>query len=155
MMSTVVVPAEVVDLLRDGLRSQIAILAQWVTHADEREGGREHPERYQDPLRCQDAVRALLKEIGSSTPPSDLKVDLQTHAWALLEGLQDQLSVHADMLRDSHLNDERREILTRDMNTLSTLSLIVLLRAQALIILRPTTPLSASDADVESLGDGA
>ena len=35
------------------------------------------------------------------------------------------------------------------------LSLIVLLRALALIVLRPTAPLSASDADVESLGDGA
>ncbi len=153
MMSTVVIPAEMVDLLRDGLRSQIAILAQWVTHADEREGGREHPERYQDPLRCQDAMRALLEEIGSSTPPSDLKVDLQTHAWALLEGLGDQLSVHADMLRDLHLNDERREILTREMNPLSSLALIVLLRAQA-HILRPTASLSSSDADVESLGGG-
>ena len=130
VMSTVVIPAEVVDLLRDGLRSQIAILAQWITQAHEREGGREHPERYQDPLRCQDAVRALMEEIGSSTPPSDLKVDLQTHAWALLEGLNDQLTVHADMLRDSHLNDERREILNREMNTLSSLALIVLLRMQ-------------------------
>jgi hypothetical protein len=139
MMSTVVVTAEVVDLLRDGLRSQIAILAQWVTHADEREGGREHPERYQDPLRCQDAVRALLEEIGSSTPPSDLKVDLQTHAWALLEGLLDQLSVHADMLRDPHLNDERRWMVTREMNPLSTLALTVLLKTQA-HILRPTAP---------------
>jgi len=138
-MSTVVVPAEVVDLLGDGLRSQIAILAQWITQAHEREGGREHPERYQDPLRCQDAVRALMEEIGSSTPPSDLKVDLQTHAWALLEGLNDQLTVHADMLRDSHLNDERREILNREMNTLSSLALIVLLRTQA-GTLRPTAP---------------
>jgi hypothetical protein len=154
MMSTVVIPAEVVDLLRDGLRSQIAILAQWVTHADERESGREHLERYEDPLRCQDAVRALLEEIGSSTPPSDLKVELQTHAWALLEGLQDQLSVHADMLRDPHLNDERRETLTHDMNILRALALIVLLRTQA-HILRPTPSLSASDADVESLGGDA
>jgi hypothetical protein len=139
MMSTVVLPAEVVDPLRDGLRSQIAILAQWITNAHEREGGREHPERYQDPLRCQDAVRALLDEIGWSTPPNDLKVDLQTHAWALLEGLGDQLSVHADMLRDSHLNDERREILTREMDPLSTLALTVLLRTQA-HILHPTAP---------------
>jgi hypothetical protein len=137
MMSTVVLPAEVVDPLRDGLRSQIAILAQWITNAHEREGGREHPERYQDPLRCQDAVRALLDEIGWSTPPNDLKVDLQTHAWALLEGLGDQLSVHADMLRDSHLNDERRELLAREIDPLSTLALIVLLRAQA-HLLRPT-----------------
>ena len=139
MTSIVVVPAEVVDLLRDGLRSQIAILAQWITHAHEREDRHEHFERYQDPLRCQDAVRALLEEIGSSTPPSDLRVDLQTHAWALVEGLQDQLSVHADMLRDPHLNDERREVLTREMNPLSSLALTVVLRTQA-HLLRPNAP---------------
>jgi hypothetical protein len=136
VMSTVVIPAEVVDLLRDGLRSQIAILAQCITRAHEREGGREHTERYQDPLRCQDAVRALLEEILWSAQPSDLTVDLQVHAWALLEALQDQLSVHADMLRDPHLNNERREILNREMNPLSNLALTVLLRTQA-DILRP------------------
>ena len=100
MMSTVVIPAEVVDLLRDGLRSQIATVAQWLTHADEREGGREHPERYQDPLRCIYALNTLMEEIGWSTQPSNLQVDLPTHAWALIEALQDQVSVHANMLRD-------------------------------------------------------
>jgi hypothetical protein len=139
MTSTVVIPAEVVDLLRDGLRSQIATVAQWITHADEREGGREHPERYQDPLRCIYALHRLMEEIRWSTPPSDLKVDLETHAWALLEALQDQVSVHANMLRDSNLNDERRGILTREMNPLSTLALTVLLRTQARV-LRPTAP---------------
>ena len=138
-MNTVVIPAEVVDLLRDGLRSQIAILAQWITRAHEREGGREHAERYQDPLRFQDAARALLEEIRWATQPSDLAVDLQTHAWALLEALQDQLSVHADMLRDPHLNDERRETLNREMNSLSALALSVLLRTQA-HTLRPMAP---------------
>jgi hypothetical protein len=139
MTSTVVIPAEVVDLLRDGLRSQIATVAQWITHANELEGGCDHPERYQDPLECLDALRALLEEIGWSTPPSDPQVDLETHAWALLEALQDQISVHADMLRDCKLNDERRGILTREMNPLSTLALTVLLRTQA-HILRPTAP---------------
>ena len=139
MMSTVVVPAEVVDLLRDGLRGQIATVAQQMTHADDLEGGREHPERYQDPLRYLDALRALLEKIGSSTPPSDLKVDLETHAWALIQALQDQVSVHANMLRESDQDDERREVLMRDMNPLGTLALTVLLRTQARI-LRPTAP---------------
>ncbi len=43
------------------------------------------------------------------------------------------------MLRDSYLSDERREILTREMNPLSTLALTVLLRTQA-HILRPIAP---------------
>jgi len=139
MMSTVVIPAEVIDPLRDGLRGQIATVAQQMTHADELKGGREHPERYQDPLRYLDALRALLQEIDSSTPPSDLKADLETHAWALIQALQDQISVHGDMLRQLDLDDERRVILTREENLLRTLALTVLLRTQAQI-LRPTAP---------------
>jgi hypothetical protein len=80
-----------------------------------------------------------MEEIGWSTPPSDLKVDLETHAWALLEALQDQVSVHANMIRESDQDDERREIVTREMNPLSTLALTVLLRTQA-DSLRPTAP---------------
>jgi hypothetical protein len=129
----------VVDLLRDGLRGQIAIVAQQIADAEELEGEREHFEPYQDLLTCLDALRALLQEIGWSTPPSDLQVDLKTHAWALIEALRDQISVHGDMLRDSGLDDERRAILTREMNPLSTLALTVLLRTQARIM-RPTAP---------------
>jgi hypothetical protein len=140
MMSTVVIGAEVLDLVRDGLRSQIALAAQQISSADEQPDGRKHPERYQDPLRYQDALRALLETIGWSTPPSDQKIGLNTHAWALLEALQDQLSDHADKLRDTdpddEQDDERRDIVTRDMNALSTLAVIVLLRTQA-GVLRP------------------
>jgi hypothetical protein len=79
-----------------------------------------------------------MEEIGWSTPPSDLKVDLETHAWALLEALQDQVSVHANMIRESDQHDERREVLMREMIPLGILALIVLLKTQARI-LRPTT----------------
>src|SRR5271156_4959200 len=65
-MSTVVIGADVLDLLRDGLRSQIALAAQHVASADEQPDGQRYPERYQDPLRYQDALRALLEEIGWS-----------------------------------------------------------------------------------------
>ncbi len=139
----VFIPAQAVDLVRDGLRSQIALAAQHVTSAEEKLGAREHPERYQDPLRCIDALRALLEEIGWSTPPSDSQADLRIHGWALTEALQDQVSVHADMLRDLDQNDERRQVLTRDMNALTALALIVLLRTHARI-LRTATAQSSS-----------
>jgi len=132
----------VLNLVRDGLRSQIALAAQHISGADEQLDAGRYPERYQDPLRCSDALRALLEKIGWSGSPSDLKIDLDTHAWALLEALQDQLSDHADKLRDSdpdkqsdddrdkQRDEERRAAITRDMNALSSLALIVLLRMQ-------------------------
>jgi hypothetical protein len=139
MMSTVVIPAEVVDLLRDGLRGQIASAAQRIINAAGQLDEREHPERYRDPLRCIYALNTLMEEIGWSTPPSDLQVDLQTHAWALIEALLDQVSVHTNMIRESDQNDERREALMRETIPLSILALIVLLKTQARI-LRPAAP---------------
>jgi hypothetical protein len=136
MMSTVVIPAEVIDLLRDGLRSQIASASQRIISATGQLDAREHPEREQDPLRCIYALNTLMDEIGWSTPPNDLQVDLETHAWALLEALQDQVSVHANMLRESDRDHERREVLAREMNAVSTLALTVLLKTQARV-LRP------------------
>jgi hypothetical protein len=131
MTSTVLIPAEIVDLLRDGLRSQIALAAHHVRNAEEQLDAREHPERYQDPLRCMDALRALLDEIGWSTPSSDRQVDLTIHGAALIDAVQDQLSVHANMVREVTQDDERREAIARDVNALTVLSLTVLLRTQA------------------------
>jgi hypothetical protein len=139
MMSTVVIPAEVVDLLRDGLQGQIVSAAQRITSAAGQLDAREHPERYQDPLRYIYALNTLMEDIGWSTQPTDLQVDLQTHAWALIEALLDQVSVHANMIRESDQDDERREALTREMIPLSILALIVLLKTQARI-LRPAAP---------------
>ena len=134
MTSTVLIPAEIVDLLRDGLRSQIALAAHHVSNVEEQLDAREHPERYQDPLRCMDALRALLDEIGWSTPSSDRQVDLTIHGAALIDALQDQLSVHANMVRDITQDDERREAIARDVNALTVLSLTVLLRTQACML---------------------
>jgi hypothetical protein len=85
-----------------------------------------------------DALRALLEEIGWSTPPSDPQVDLRVHGWALIEALQDQVGVHADMLRELDQDDERREVLTHDLDALRALALIVLLRTQARLLRTPT-----------------
>ncbi len=145
-MNTVVIPAEVADLLRDGLRSQIALSAQDISSAEQTPEDRCYPERYQEPLRSLDALRALMDQIGWSTPPSDLKIDLDTHAWALTAALQDQLSDHADALREPNPHDEqdddRRAAIPRNTNTLSTLALIVLLRTQAQM-LRPNAATAA------------
>jgi hypothetical protein len=136
-MSTVVIAAEVVDLVRDGLRSQISLTGQHLASADETPCERECPERYQEPLECLDALRTLLDEIGWSGSPSNLKIDLGTHAWALIQALQDQLSDYADKLRDLHPDDERREAIARKADQLTNLALIVLLRTQTQL-LRPT-----------------
>jgi hypothetical protein len=60
-----------------------------------------------------DALRALLDEIGWSTHSSDRQVDLTIHGAALIDALQDQLSVHANMVRDITQDDERREAIAR------------------------------------------
>jgi hypothetical protein len=85
-------------------------------------------------------LRALLEEIGWSGSPSNLeidpKVDLDTHGWALIEALQDQIGDHADRLRDidqhaqrdAERDEQRRDLVTRNMNALSALALTVLLR---------------------------
>jgi hypothetical protein len=135
-MNTVVIVAETTDLIRDGLRSQISLAGAHVASADEQPDGRTHTERYQDPLRCQDALRALLQEIGWNGSPGDQKIDLDTHAWALLEALGDQIIGHVDKLRDIASDDERRETVMRDMSALSALGVIVLLRTQSQL-LRP------------------
>lgn len=127
-------PAEAIDSLRDGLRGQLATAAQELTYADELSGGNEQPERYQGPLRTIGALRALLEEIGWSGPPSDRWVDLRLHHRALMLALEDQISGQADLLRDSGRDDDRREALTRNMNTLTALALVTMMRTQAQIL---------------------
>jgi len=135
---TVLIPRELVGPVRDGLRSQLAVAAQHVTSADEPMDARAHPERYQDALCYMDALRALLEEIGWSGPPSDPRVDLQAHGWALIEALEDQVNTYADMLRDIAPDDERRAAIARDMAALTSLALTVLLKVQAQILREST-----------------
>jgi hypothetical protein len=151
-MSTVVIPAELVDLLRDGLRGRLAVAAQQIANADGRVDAREHPERYRDPLLRIDALRALLEEIGWDTPPGNLRIDLQTHGWALIESLGDEIDFYADTLREIDQDDEQHEAATRNMGALTALALTVMLRIQAQILRNaqprrrraPATPTPAS-----------
>jgi hypothetical protein len=127
-------PAEAIDSLRDGLRGQLATAAQELTYADGLSGGSEHPERYQGPLRSIDTLRALLDEIGWSGQPSDLWIDLRLHGRALTLALEDQISGHAELLRDSNRDEGPREAVIRSMNSLTALALVTLLRIQAHIL---------------------
>ncbi|MGA7705738.1 MAG: hypothetical protein WB998_12670 [Solirubrobacteraceae bacterium] len=131
---TVLIPSELVDSVRDGLRSQLAVAAQHIISADEQANAGEHPERYRDALRYMDALRALLEKIGWSAPTSDRRVDLQAHGLALIEALEDQVDVHADMLRDIAEDDERRVAMARKVAALTSLALTVLLKVQAQIL---------------------
>lgn len=134
MTDKILLPSGVIDALRDGLRGQLATSAQEVTYADEVAGGREDPKRYLEPLRCMDALRALLDEIGWTGQPIDLQVDLQIHRCALLLALQDQVSVHNDLLHEGDRGNQPREFTAHSMNALATLALIVLLRIQVQIL---------------------
>ncbi len=125
------IPTQAIELLRDGLRSRIALAAQSVSSAEGEPDAREHPERYCRPLRRIDALRALLEDIGWSEPAGDARVDLRRHGWALIAALQDQVSVHADMLSELGEEDEQRHALARDLGSLSSVALDVLLREQA------------------------
>jgi hypothetical protein len=130
-------PAETIDSLRDGLRGQLATAAQELTYADELAGGSEHPERYQRPLQSIDALRALLEEIGWNGPSSEVRIDLRLHGHALMLALEDQLNGQTELLRDSGRDDARREAITRNINDLTALALVILLRTQAHALLSP------------------
>jgi hypothetical protein len=131
---TVPIPPELLDPLRDGLRSRIAVAAQLIVSADAQREARACVDHYQEALRSMDALRTLLEEIGWNAPPGDPRVDLQIHHWALIEALRDQVDTHVDMFRDIPQEDERRAAMTSVMTELTSLALSVLLEAQAQIL---------------------
>jgi hypothetical protein len=139
--SNILIHAEMIDSLRDGLRGRLATAAQELTYADELAGGSEHPERYLGPLRYIDALRALLDEIGWSGPASDLRIDLRTHDRALLLALDDQISGQADLLRDSVRADRQRESVAFKMNGLLALAFVALMKTRMQIPLAGTRPI--------------
>jgi hypothetical protein len=141
----VLVPSELVNPVRDGLRSQLAVAAQQIAGADEQVDAQAHIADYQDALRYMDALRALLEELGWSTPPSARRLDLQTHGWALIEALGDQINVHTDMLRDIAQDGERRAAIARTVTELTSLALTVLLETQAQILRAGTRQARYSD----------
>lgn len=145
--TVVLVSADGLKLLRDGLRSRIAAAAR--TLAD-REGWPEarEPERAEQDRGDLDrivALRALLEEIASAPESADvsesaqpeepraglgLPIPARTHGWALSEAVRHQLESHADMLRDAEGDEPRSAALARNMSTLQALALDILLAQQ-------------------------
>ena len=125
----------VAQLIRDGLRGQIATSSQWVTYAESLSGGREHPERFQAPLAEQDSLRALMDVLGwqeSAEAASEyFAIDLRTHSWALLEALQDQITSHTEQLRDTQIETGRKTEITTALTELTALSVTLLLKAES------------------------
>lgn len=119
------------DEVRDGLRSQISKFAGQVADAEGLTINHEHPERYQVPLRRQDSLRALLDEMGWVSSEEDVHIDQDLHEWALIQALQDQVPVLADVLYDNREESEFREGIAGQLQELMPLSLVVLLRSQA------------------------
>lgn len=121
----------VAETVRDGLRSQISNFARQVADADGLTANRGHPERYQVPLQHMDALRALLDEMGWSPSEEDVYIDLGHHEWALVQTLQDQVPVLADILHEDPEESEFREGIESKLQELLPLSLVVLLRSRA------------------------
>jgi hypothetical protein len=152
MIDGVLIPAEAVDLLRDGLRNQIVGAAQDLADSGSLLSAAEHSERLTDPLRYIDAQRALMEEIGWSRtePPSDLHLDPQAHGWALSNLLADEISAHGAMLRDTATDDEQRRELAGDIRALIVIALDLLLRIQARL-LHPVGVARHGEANASSL----
>jgi hypothetical protein len=121
----------VAETVRDGLRSQISNFARQVADADGLTAYQGHPERYQVPLQHMDALRALMDEMGWSPSQEDVYIDLGRHEWALIQALQDQVSVLADILHEDPEESEFRAGISGQFQELVPLSLVVLLRSRA------------------------
>lgn len=128
---TVLIPAEIADSVRDGLRSRIANAAQAIVNSNGLVDGREHPERYQEPLRHIDACRSLIEELGWRSSSEDVRVNLKAHEWALTQALQGEISVLADIVRDNSDDTECRTVFTGQLQELMPFALAVLLKARA------------------------
>jgi hypothetical protein len=110
MSTTLIVPAEMVGHLRNGLHSSIGDAVQEIAHVVDMPDREQHPERYREPLEHFDAVRALLDLIGwgETDPPVEVSVDLREHRRALTDALQIALLAGNDDLEEAEAIDAQR-----------------------------------------------
>jgi hypothetical protein len=105
-----VVPAEMVPYLREGLHFKIGnaadAISEVVVQLDSQRGAGWHRE----PLEHFDRLRVLLDHIGweDSDSPVEAHVDLREHRHAVLEALRVQVLVSEDQLRESARVDAER-----------------------------------------------
>jgi len=69
--------------------------------------------------------------MGWVSSEEDVHIDQDLHEWALIQALQDQVPVLADVLYDNREESEFREGIAGQLQELMPLSLVVLLRSQA------------------------
>jgi DNA-binding XRE family transcriptional regulator len=102
MTSTLVVPAEMVTYLRDGLLSEIVDAASHVQGAGTHTEKMSKPGWYREPLAFFDRHRALMDLIGweDTDTQADVYIDLQEHREAVLEALRSRLNYTNDELRE-------------------------------------------------------
>ncbi len=109
-MSTnaLVVPAELVGNLRDGLHAALSFAAEEVTSVIF------EPERslemYREPLARFDRVRALLDVIGwdREPDPAEARFDLREHLHATLDALEKEIDVASDRVKEAATVDAER-----------------------------------------------
>ena len=121
----------IADLVRDGLRSQIANAAQLIVNANDLTDARQNPDRYREPLRHIDALQALMNELGWEASSENAAVDLSRHEWALTCALRDEISVLPSLIRENWEETEFRETTEAQLRELIPFTLTVLLELLA------------------------
>jgi hypothetical protein len=99
MSNTLIVPTEMLDPLRSGIHIELGNATQAISDATDRRDRQGHPEWFTDLFGRLDAIRALLRVAGWSTPEParDIEVDLDTHRGELLAALTSQLCVERNL----------------------------------------------------------
>jgi hypothetical protein len=98
-----VVPAEMVPYLREGLHFKIGNAADGISEVVVQLDSTRGIGWHREPLECFDRLRVLLDHIGweGIDSPAEVHVDLRQHRHAVLEALHVQVLVSEDQLRES------------------------------------------------------
>jgi hypothetical protein len=125
MCNTLVVPAEMVDLLRSGLHIELGDVSQAISEATDRSERQAHPEWFRELFDRFDAIRALLLLAGWKTqePDQNLEVDFDAYRDELLAAITSQLRVEQNVKQELD-----REHAARDARNAATARVLALYR---------------------------
>ncbi len=103
MSTTLVVPAEMVPYLRQGLHFKLGNAADAISEVVVQLDSERGAGWYREPLERFDRLRVLLDHIGweETDSPVEVHLDLREHRHAVLEALCVQVLVSEDELRES------------------------------------------------------
>lgn len=101
-MSTILIPAELVPLLRTALMSEIGNPADAISEASMAPKRTRHPERFMRPLRELDEYRAALDAVGWSDPEQEqpVQLDLDQYRDAIGEALRTWLEIEQEYMEE-------------------------------------------------------